>query len=54
MVSLCCMSFLGKDTPEILVAGCQGTMYKIDVEKGFITEQVRDASLLMRYHLVCA
>lgn len=40
MTSLCCMSFLGKDSSEILVAGCQNTMYKIDVEKGVTLQQV--------------
>ena len=40
MVNLCCMSFLGKDSSEILVAGCQSTMYKIDVEKGIVLQEV--------------
>jgi PAB-dependent poly(A)-specific ribonuclease subunit 2 len=40
MVSLCCMSFLGKDSSEILVAGCQSIMYKIDVERGVILQEV--------------
>ncbi|KAL8701793.1 MAG: hypothetical protein Q9224_000340 [Gallowayella concinna] len=34
MTDLKCMSFLGKHSSEILVAGCQSTMYKIDVDKG--------------------
>lgn len=34
------MSFLGKDSSEILVAGCQSTMYKIDVEKGIVLQEV--------------
>lgn len=40
MVNLCCMSFLGKDSSEILVAGCQNTMYRIDVEKGIVLQEV--------------
>lgn len=46
MVNLCCMSFLGKESPEILVAGCQSTMYKIDVEKGVVLQEVDLHSLL--------
>ena len=37
MTDLCCMSFTSKGTNEILVAGRQGTMYKIDIDKGLIT-----------------
>lgn len=40
MTRLSCMSFLGKDSPEILVAGCQSIMYKIDMEKGQIVQEV--------------
>lgn len=40
MVNLCCMSFLGKESSEILVAGCQSIMYKIDVEKGIVLQEV--------------
>lgn len=40
MTNLCCMSFLGKDNSEILVAGIQNTMYKIDVERGQVTQEV--------------
>ena len=35
------MSFLGKNTSEVLVAGYQSVMYRIDVEKGVIVKQVR-------------
>lgn len=35
-----CMNFTSKGTREILVAGCQDRMFKIDVEKGVITETV--------------
>ena len=48
MVNLCCMSFLGKDDGEILVAGCQNVMYKIDVEKGAVVEEVSVINLLTR------
>ncbi|KIW04435.1 hypothetical protein, variant 1 [Verruconis gallopava] len=33
-----CMSFTSKDATEILVAGMQNTMFRIDVEKGAILE----------------
>ncbi|KAL9037628.1 MAG: hypothetical protein Q9180_003610 [Flavoplaca navasiana] len=39
MTDLKCMSFFGKNSSEILVAGCQSVMYKIDVEKGVIVQQ---------------
>lgn len=41
MVELRCMSFLGKDSGMILVAGCQSVMYKVDVLSGQIVQQVR-------------
>ena len=41
MKALCCMSFLGKSSSEILVAGCQNIMFKIDIEQGRITQEVR-------------
>ena len=34
------MSFVGKDSSELLVAGCQSTMYKIDVERGQVMQEV--------------
>lgn len=40
MVELRCMSFLGKDSGMILVAGCQSVMYKVDVLSGQIVQQV--------------
>lgn len=40
MVELRCMSFLGKDTGMILVAGCQSVMYKVDVLSGQLVQQV--------------
>lgn len=39
MVELRCMSFLGKDTGMILVAGCQNVMYKVDVLSGQLVQQ---------------
>lgn len=39
-VDLKCMNFTSKGTREILVAGCQEHMFKVDVEKGIITETV--------------
>lgn len=41
MTDLKCMSFFGKNSSEILVAGCQNVMYKIDVDKGVIVQEVR-------------
>ncbi|GAB7329119.1 hypothetical protein MBLNU13_g00950t2 [Cladosporium sp. NU13] len=38
MENLRCMSFTGKGTDEIVVAGCQKQLYRIDVEKGTVTE----------------
>jgi hypothetical protein len=35
-----CMNFTSKGTREILVAGCQERMFKVDVEKGLITDTV--------------
>ena len=35
------MSYLGKDNAVIIVAGCQNTMFKIDVDKGRILEEVK-------------
>ena len=40
MTDLRCMSFTSKGTNEILVAGCQEQMYKLDVEKGVILQTV--------------
>lgn len=34
------MSFTSKNADEVLVAGQQDTMFKVDLEKGTITETV--------------
>lgn len=34
------MSFASKGQHEILLAGCQDTMFKVEVEKGVITQTV--------------
>jgi len=34
------MNFTSKGTREILIAGCQVQMFKVDVEKGTVTETV--------------
>jgi PAB-dependent poly(A)-specific ribonuclease subunit 2 len=34
------MNFTSKGTREILVAGCQENMFKVDVEKGIIADTV--------------
>lgn len=41
MKDLRCMSFISKDTKEIIIAGLQDQMFVINVEKGEITKQVR-------------
>lgn len=38
MTDLCCMSFTTRDATELIVAGCQTQMYRIDVEKGTVTD----------------
>jgi PAB-dependent poly(A)-specific ribonuclease subunit 2 len=40
-----CMNFTSKGTREILVAGCQEQMFKVDVEKGTVTDTVRTQPL---------
>lgn len=35
-----CMSFTGKGSNELIVAGCQDTMFKLDVETGSISQEV--------------
>jgi PAB-dependent poly(A)-specific ribonuclease subunit 2 len=35
------MCFLSRGTSELLVAGCQGKMFKIDVEKGEVVQTVQ-------------
>ena len=38
------MCFLSRGTSELLVAGCQGKMFKVDVEKGEVISTVRSSS----------
>ena len=40
MKDLRCMSYLGKDNAMIIAAGCQDVMFKIDIEKGRVVEEV--------------
>ena len=40
MKDLCCISFLGKGNGELLVAGRQDDIYKIDIEQGRVIEKV--------------
>jgi len=35
------MCFLSRGTAELLVTGCQGKMFKIDVEKGEVISTVQ-------------
>lgn len=44
------MNFTSKGTREILVAGCQDEMFKIDVDKGTVTDTV---SVLTKLEGVC-
>ncbi len=51
------MSFLHKDSSEILVAGCQKMMYKIDVERGIIIETIPTESnytMMRSNRYICA
>jgi hypothetical protein len=45
------MSFMSKSANEVLVAGQQDTMFKIDVEKGMIMETVLEG--MARLHASC-
>lgn len=60
MVDLRCMSFIGKEKHEIVAAGCQRQMYRIDVEKGRIVETLNPQTpvpyTMMRQtvHCICA
>lgn len=57
MKKLCCMSFIRKDSPLILVAGCQKSMYKIDVEKGQVVEEIptnADYTMMKFSRYICA
>ena len=38
MTNLCCMSFTTRDATELIVAGRQPLIYRIDVEKGIVTD----------------
>ncbi|KAK5167002.1 poly(A)-specific ribonuclease [Saxophila tyrrhenica] len=44
MVELRCMSFLSSSNAEIIVAGCQKPMYRIDVDKGAITDAIEQSA----------
>ena len=51
------MSFLRKDSPLIVVAGCQRTMYKIDVERGHVIEELptdADYTMMKLSRYICA
>lgn len=47
------MNFTSKGTREILVAGCQEQMFKVDVDKGIITDAVRSGYIAARQSLTC-
>jgi len=44
MVDLRCISFTAQGGDEIVVAGCQRQMYRVDVEKGTVTETLAPPS----------
>ena len=46
MKDLRCMSYLGKDNALLIAAGCQNTMFKIDIEKGRVVEEVTNFKIL--------
>lgn len=51
------MSFFRKDSPLVLVAGCQRIMYKIDVEKGQVVEEIpttADYTMMKFSRYICA
>ena len=51
------MSFLGKGSRLIVVAGCQRTMYKVDVEKGQVIEDIptnADYTMMKLSRYICA
>ncbi|KZF21116.1 hypothetical protein L228DRAFT_269516 [Xylona heveae TC161] len=57
MIDLRCMSYTSKGTSEILVAGCQPTMFRVDVDKGKIVEELPAAdqyTMMKRAHYICA
>lgn len=57
MTDLSCMTFLQKDGQHILAAGCQQTMYKIDVDKGLVIQRIETSSqyTMMKYNrYICA
>lgn len=57
MTNLSCMTFLHKDAPHILVAGCQPVMYRIDVDKGQILDKLEAKSkytMMKHNRYICA
>ena len=57
MTELSCMTFWRKDGSQILVAGCQQNMYKIDTEKGEIVKRIQTNSrytMMRNYRYICA
>lgn len=43
------MNFTSKGTREILIAGCQDEMFKVDVEKGTIADTVSAVDSCAKY-----
>ncbi|KAL8786647.1 MAG: hypothetical protein Q9213_002676 [Squamulea squamosa] len=53
MTDLKCMSFIGKSNSEVLIAGCQRVMYKIDIDKGVIVKE-HDWYMMKFCRYICA
>ncbi|KAK4636083.1 PAN2-PAN3 deadenylation complex catalytic subunit PAN2 [Fulvia fulva] len=51
MIDLQCMSFTSREANEVIVAGCQAHMFRIDVEKGTVLETITQQSPV-RYTLM--
>ena len=57
MTELSCMTFINKECSQILVAGCQQLMYRIDVDKGHVIERMSTNAhyTMMRHNrYICA
>lgn len=54
MTDLRCMSYMGKGQDQLLVAGCQNIMLRIDVAKGKVLEEVDRPRPFARWQTDCA
>ncbi|KAF2210813.1 hypothetical protein CERZMDRAFT_44622 [Cercospora zeae-maydis SCOH1-5] len=44
MIDLRCMTFANRDATDLIVAGCQTQLFRIDIEKGIVTETITPKS----------